>query len=162
MSIITPHTPAHWAAYYRLRYEVLRQPWQQLPGSERAPDDDAPTTTHALLLAPVEAPQAIGVGRLHSSAPGQGQLRFMAVAPAWQGGGIGRQLLAHLEAAARQQQLHEIVLHARAEAVPFYERAGYTVVAPSHVLFGRIPHFLMRKELVGGSTETPQTATAGR
>ena len=146
MSIIMPHTPAQWAAYYRLRYEVLRQPWQQLPGSERAPDDDAPATTHALLLAP-ETAEAIGVGRLHPSAPGQGQLRFMAVAPAWQGRGIGRQLLAHLEAAARRQQLHEIVLHARAEAVPFYERAGYAVVAPSHLLFGRIPHFLMRKEL---------------
>lgn len=153
MSIITPQTPAHWAAYYRLRYEVLRQPWQQPPGSERAPDDDAPTTTHALLLAPTATPgpadavQAIGVGRLHASAPGQGQLRFMAVAPVWQGRGVGRRLLQHLETAARHQQLHEIILHARAEAVPFYEHAGYAVVAPSHLLFGQIPHFLMRKAL---------------
>ncbi|SES81675.1 GNAT family N-acetyltransferase [Hymenobacter actinosclerus] len=152
LPIITPQTPAHWAAYYRLRYEVLRQPWQQLPGSERAPDDDAPTTTHALLLAPgaaagSAAPEAVGVGRLHASGPGQGQLRFMAVAPAWQGRGVGRHLLAHLEAAARQQQLSELILHARAEAVPFYERAGYAVVAPSHLLFGQIPHFLMRKVL---------------
>ena len=150
--IITPQTAAHWAAYYRLRYEVLRQPWQQPPGSERAPDDDAPTTTHALLLAPNAPdddtpPEAIGVGRLHAAAPGQGQLRFMAVAPAWQGRGVGRQLLAHLEAAAHQQRLSEIILHARAEAVPFYERAGYAVVAPSHLLFGQIPHFLMRKAL---------------
>ncbi|SDX83031.1 GNAT family N-acetyltransferase [Hymenobacter psychrophilus] len=157
MSIITPQTAAHWAAYYRLRYTVLRQPWQQPPGSERAPDDDVPGTTHALLLAPAAPPlgaadmadavQAIGVGRLHAAAPGQGQLRFMAVAPAWQGRGVGRQLLDHLEAAAARQQLREIILHARAEAVPFYERAGYVVVAPSHLLFGRIPHFLMRKAL---------------
>ncbi|MBT2558866.1 GNAT family N-acetyltransferase [Hymenobacter sp. ISL-91] len=147
MSILTPHTPAHWAAYYRLRYEVLRQPWQQPPGSERTPDDDAPTTTHALLLAPDDPTQALGVGRLHSSAPGQGQLRFMAVAPTWQGRGIGGQLLAHLEAAARQQHFQELVLQARAEAVPFYERADYVVVAPSHLLFGRIQHFLMRKRI---------------
>ncbi|MDU0369614.1 GNAT family N-acetyltransferase [Hymenobacter endophyticus] len=145
MTITTPHTPAEWAAYYRLRYEVLRQPWQQPEGSERADDDLAASTTHALLLAPEG--YAAGVGRLHPSGPGQGQLRFMAVHPAWQGQGVGRQVLEFLEAAAGQQGLQELVLQAREAAVPFYERLGYTVVAPSHTLFGSIPHFLMRKEL---------------
>jgi predicted GNAT family N-acyltransferase len=56
--------------------------------------------------------------------------------------------LEYLEAAARQQGLTEIVLHARELAVPFYQRLGYTVVTPSHTLFGSIPHFLMRKNLV--------------
>ncbi|WP_139925510.1 GNAT family N-acetyltransferase [Hymenobacter sp. DG01] len=144
-AIISPQTPAEWAAYYRLRYEVLRQPWQQPEGSERADDDLAPTTTHALLLAPEG--YAVGVGRLHPSGPGQGQVRFMAVHPAGQGRGVGRQVLEHLEAAARSQGLTEVVLHAREQAVPFYLRLGYTVVAPSHTLFGTIPHLLMRREL---------------
>ena len=146
-TIISPQTPAEWAAYYRLRYEVLRQPWQQPPGSEQAPDDDAPTTTHALLLSPTEPGQAIGVGRLHPTGPQQGQLRFMAVHPAWQGQGVGQQLLEYLEAAARRQGLHEIVLHARAGAVPFYQRLGYVVLAESHTLFGCLPHFLMRQAI---------------
>ncbi|MET4105561.1 GNAT family N-acetyltransferase [Hymenobacter sp. UYP22] len=145
MTITAPHTPAEWAAYYRLRYEVLRQPWQQPEGSERADDDLAASTTHALLLAPEG--YAAGVGRLHPSGPAQGQLRFMAVHPAWQGQGIGRQVLEFLEAAAAAQGLRELVLQAREAAVPFYERLGYAVVAPSHTLFGSIPHFLMRKEL---------------
>ncbi|RSK37213.1 GNAT family N-acetyltransferase [Hymenobacter metallilatus] len=145
MPIGSPQTPPEWDAYYHLRYTVLRQPWQQPPGSERAPDDAAPTTTHALLLAPEG--YALGVGRLHPSGPGQGQLRFMAVHPAWQGRGVGRQVLEYLEAAAWQQGLTELLLHARQAAVPFYARLGYTVVAPSHTLFGSIPHFLMRKEL---------------
>lgn len=145
LPVTTPRTPAEWAAYYRLRYEVLRQPWQQPEGSERADDDAAPTTTHALLLAPQG--YAAGVGRLHPSGPGQGQVRFMAVHPAWQGRGVGRQVLEHLEKAARTQGLQEVVLHAREQAVPFYQRLGYAVEAPSHVLFGVIPHFLMRREL---------------
>ncbi|SHL25183.1 GNAT family N-acetyltransferase [Hymenobacter psychrotolerans] len=145
MTVQSPATPTEWAAYYQLRYEVLRQPWQQPPGSEIADDDAASTTTHALLLAPDG--QALGVGRLHPSGAGQGQLRFMAVAPAAQGQGVGRRILAFLETAARRQRLRELVLHAREEAVPFYERLGYTVVAPSHLLFGVIPHFLMRKQL---------------
>ncbi|TGD81523.1 GNAT family N-acetyltransferase [Hymenobacter wooponensis] len=144
-SINTPQTPADWDAYYRLRYTVLRQPWDQPEGSERADDDAAPTTTHALLLAPDG--QALGVGRLHPSGARQGQVRFMAVHPQAQGQGVGRQVLEYLEAAARQQGLREVVLHAREQAVPFYERLGYAVVAPSHTLFGTVPHFLMRKDL---------------
>lgn len=145
MPVFAPHTPADWAAYYRLRYEVLRQPWQQPEGSERADDDDAPTTTHALLRALDGT--ALGVGRLHPASATQGQVRFMAVAPAGQGRGAGRQVLEYLEEAARRQGLTEIVLHARENAVPFYQRLGYGVVAPSHTLFGTIPHFLMRKDL---------------
>jgi GNAT superfamily N-acetyltransferase len=144
--IAAPHTPTDWAAYYQLRYAVLRQPWGQPEGSERAEDDAAPTTTHALLLAPDG--QALGVGRLHPSSAQQGQVRFMAVHPAAQGQGVGRQVLEYLEEAARLQGLTEIVLHAREQAVPFYQRLGYSVVAPSHTLFGSVPHFLMQKQLV--------------
>ncbi|QNH62736.1 GNAT family N-acetyltransferase [Hymenobacter sediminicola] len=145
MSVHSPATPAEWAAYFRLRYEVLRQPWQQPEGSEHAEDDAAPTTTHALLLAPDG--KALGVGRLHPSGQRQGQVRFMAVASAAQGQGVGRQILEFLEAAARRQGLTEIVLHARENAVPFYQQLGYLVVAPSHTLFGTVAHQLMRKAL---------------
>lgn len=145
MLVQPPASPADWAAYYRLRYEVLRRPWQQPAGSERADDDHAPTTTHALVRAP--AGLAVAVGRLHPSGLGQGQLRFMAVHPAWQGQGLGRLVLEYLENQAQQQGLRELVLHARQAAVPFYERLGYVVVAPSHLLFGSVPHFLMRRTL---------------
>jgi ribosomal protein S18 acetylase RimI-like enzyme len=140
-----PRSAAEFAAYYRLRYEVLRQPWGQPEGSERADDDDAPTTVHAQLLTPDGL--VAGVGRLSPSGPGQAQVRYMAVAPAWQGRGAGRQLLDYLETQARQRGYAECVLHAREAAVPFYQRLGYAVVAPSHLLFGTIPHFLMRKDL---------------
>ncbi len=144
-----PHTPAEWEAYYRLRYAVLRAPWQQPPGSERSPADAEPGTVHALLLDPQSpvAPVALAVGMLQPTTAHQGQVRFMAVAPQAAGKGLGRLLMAALETQAQATGLSEIVLHARESAVGFYERLGYGVVEPSHTLFGVIPHFLMRKQL---------------
>ncbi|MBC6697178.1 GNAT family N-acetyltransferase [Hymenobacter puniceus] len=145
MPLLTPQSPAEWVAYYRLRYEVLRQPWQQPEGSERVPEDSWPSTIHALYTDATG--QAVGVAMLQAADPGVGQVRFMAVAPSCQGQGIGKQLLQHLEAAARQRGYHRLVLHARETAVPFYEQLGYTVQAPSHTLFGVVAHFLMAKDL---------------
>jgi len=149
-AIHAPRTPAEWAAYYQLRYAVLRQPWQQPPGSERVPADDEPGTIHALLLAEPAAsgaaPEALAVGMLQPTGPRQGQIRFMAVAPGAAGTGAGRRVVAYLQEQARAVGITEIVLHSREAAVGFYEKLGYAVVEPSHVLFGVIPHFLMRKE----------------
>jgi len=145
MTITAPRTLREWLAYYELRYRVLRQPWQQPPGSEKADDDEQPTVVHALALAPDGT--ALATGRLHESAPGQGQVRFMAVAPEAQGQGLGGQVLRYLEAQAQARGLCEIVLHAREAAVPFYQRHGYTVAEPSHTLYGQIPHFLLCKDL---------------
>jgi ribosomal protein S18 acetylase RimI-like enzyme len=149
ITIQPPYTPAEWAAYYALRYAVLRQPWQQPPGSERVPADDEAGTIHALLLAEGNAapPVALAVGMLQPTGGQQGQIRFMAVAPAAAGTGLGRRVVAYLEAEAQAMGLTEIMLHARETAVGFYEKLGYVVVAPSHTLFGVLPHFLMRKQL---------------
>lgn len=150
-AVRTPRTPAEWAAYYALRYAVLRQPWQQPPGSERVPADDEPGTSHALLLAEtagsVAPPAALAVGMLQLTGHGQGQIRFMAVAPEVAGQGAGRRVVGYLEEQARAAGLTEVVLHSREAAVGFYQKLGYAVVEPSHVLFGAIPHFLMRKQL---------------
>lgn len=140
-----PATPTAWAAYYALRYAVLRQPWQQPRGSEKLPDDADAAVLHALLADASGA--ALAVGRLQPTTPGQGQVRMVAVAQAAQGQGAGRTLMAYLEDQARAAGLLEIILHARQNAVPFYERLGYAVVAPSYTLFGQIPHFLMTKKL---------------
>ena len=148
-TIQPPRTPAEWAAYYQLRYAVLRQPWQQPPGSERVPADEEANTFHALLLADGNdpAPVALAVGMLQRIDSWQGQIRFMAVAPAAAGTGLGRRVVVHLEQEAQAIGLTEIVLHARETAVGFYEKLGYVVVAPSHTLFGVLPHFLMHKPL---------------
>ncbi len=148
-TIQPPHTPAEWATYYHLRYAVLRQPWQQPPGSERSPADEEPGTVHALLLAAGdgEAPVALAVGMLQPTGAHQGQIRFMAVAPEAAGQGLGRRVVAYLEDQGLARGFTEIVLHSREAAVGFYQRLGYAVVEPSHLLFDEIQHFLMRKQL---------------
>ena len=148
-AIQPPRTPAEWAAYYQLRFAVLRQPWQQPPGSERVPADDDSDTVHALLLAHGNeaTPVALAVGMLQHVTARQGQIRFMAVAPAAAGTGLGRRIVAYLEQEARAMGLSEIVLHARETAAGFYTTLGYGLVGPSHTLFGVLPHFLMRKQL---------------
>jgi N-acetylglutamate synthase-like GNAT family acetyltransferase len=141
--ILSPVTAADIAAYYQLRYAVLRQPWGQAPGSERAPDDD--TATHALLVN--ASHQAIGVCRLHLQTAEEGQIRFMAIHPDYQGQGLGQQLQAYMEQQARQQGARTISLQAREQAVPFYQRCGYTLKEKTHLLYGQIQHYRMEKEL---------------
>lgn len=143
MKVIEPATPEEFFSYYRLRYTLLRQPWNEPEGSEKVEDDA--TSVHALLQD--ETGRAIGVCRLHLSSPTEGQIRFMAVHPAYQGQGLGHLLVKYLEEKARQLGASTMMLQAREKAVSFYERAGYRVVEPSYVLFGEIQHYRMEKRI---------------
>lgn len=141
--IITPATAADFDAYYQLRYQVLRAPWHQPPGSERAADDEQ--ATHALLVD--AAGQALGVCRLHLQSPQQAQIRFMAIHPDYQGRGLGQALLAYMEQQARNQGASAISLQARENAIGFYARCGYTLQEKTHLLFGQVQHYRMEKQL---------------
>ena len=44
----SPATPDEWQRYYHLRWQILRAPWQQPPGSER--DDLEAQAYHLMLL----------------------------------------------------------------------------------------------------------------
>ena len=144
MNIITPVTASDFQQYYYLRYAVLRAPWQQPFGSEKAPDDA--TATHALMLN--EEGTAVGVCRLHLETPAEAQIRFMAINPNFQGQGLGKKLLNYAEEKAREQGAHYVTLQARENAVAFYQRCGYAVLAKTHLLFGTIQHYQMRKDLI--------------
>jgi ElaA protein len=60
--------------------------------------------------------------------------------------GLGARLMAGLEAEARRLALAEVVLGAQVDAIPFYERLGYTAEGPVFDDAG-IPHRRMRKRL---------------
>jgi predicted GNAT family N-acyltransferase len=141
--IVSPVTPEDFEKYYRLRYEVLRQPWHQPRGSERVPDDDI--ATHAMLLNDTQ--QVIGVCRLHQVNATEAQIRFMAIRPDQQGLGLGNQLLDYFEFIARQWGVTQITLQAREKALNFYRRKGYVVVEKTNLLFGEIQHYKMVKSL---------------
>lgn len=141
MEIRTPINTDEWSQYYDLRYRVLRQPWNQPVGSER----DA-LENQAKHFAAFEAANLIGVGRLDHVEARIYQIRFMAVEPGCQSKGIGASLMKAIEMDAWNSGAVEIILHAREQALGFYQKLGYALVEPSHLLFGEIQHFLMKKK----------------
>ncbi|RQO30095.1 GNAT family N-acetyltransferase [Taibaiella sp. KBW10] len=76
----------------------------------------------------------------------KGKLRQMAIAPAYQGKGIGAALLAFAETFARQKNYTMFTLHARNPVRAFYEKSGYE---PQGDIFEEvgIPHIKMIKYL---------------
>lgn len=141
--IRSPQNDTEWKAYFELRYNVLRAPWGQAKGSEQTADE----AQHEHFAFFDDTNQIIGVGRLDQTAPHVGQVRFMAVATDQQGKGIGKAVMDEIEAVCKANGYLQIILHARAVALPFYQKLGYQMVEPSHLLFGEIQHYLMQKTL---------------
>ena len=83
-------------------------------------DGEDPRCRH--FLAVDEGGRPIGTARLMPS----GQIGRMAVLEPWRGRGVGARLLALAVSAARDTGL-SVFLHAQADAVGFYERAGFRV-----------------------------------
>ncbi len=137
------NTSAQLNAILQLRYAVLRAPWNQ--PIETATD----TLESASINAFIENidGQAIACGRLQENEHKTGQIRFMAVDPAYQGQGLGKKILVALEGQAHQLNLIKIELQARENAVEFYKSCGYTVKEKSFLLWGQIQHYLMEKEM---------------
>jgi predicted GNAT family N-acyltransferase len=143
--IIQPSSSAEWEAYFQLRFEVLRKPWNEPIGSEKSEDDA--TSLHALILE--NTGKAIAVARIHQLIKNQLQVRFMAVRPEFQKKGIGGIILKFVEKIGVKQypETTEIILHARENAVEFYKSNGYNIEEESYVLFGEIQHYLMKKKV---------------
>ncbi|HRI61796.1 MAG TPA: GNAT family N-acetyltransferase [Saprospiraceae bacterium] len=126
----------------RLRYEVLRRPL----GLEFTPEqlvaeyadihlaafDNAGNLTGYLCLTPLDD---------HAM-----KMRQVAVAPDWQGRGVGRQLVTASEELAKRLGFRRMTMHARDTAVPFYLRLGYATVGDRFEEV-TIPHFKMEKKL---------------
>jgi N-acetylglutamate synthase-like GNAT family acetyltransferase len=142
MIIKSPITQDDWESYYRLRFTILRAPWNQPLGSEVLADESE--AIHAMVL---EDDQIIGVARMHKSGENQGQVRCVAVAAEAQGKGVGKAIMSHLEGRAKEMGMQEIVLEARENAVPFYKSMGYVIEKESYLLFGEIQHYRMKKEI---------------
>jgi len=143
MTIIVPSTEAELTAHYESRYETLRLPWGQPPGSER----EGLENDNILASAINNSGQVIGVARMLPLGTDAVQIRSMGVSNRARGQGVGKALLAFLETKARNRGIIRIVLQARENAVHFYQAAGYTVLEESYLLWGVIQHYKMEKWL---------------
>lgn len=141
--VISPESPEQFELIYKLRYEVLRAPWNQPKGSEK--DGNEHTSTHAMILS--ETGECIATGRLQFNSESEGQIRFMAVHEQHRGQQLGRIILNYLETIALEQSRTRIVLQARENAVAFYTAQGYSLEEKTFLLFDRIQHYRMSKVL---------------
>ena len=146
MHLSQPETAEEFAQYYELRWRILRKPWGQPRGSEQ---DMEETGSYHLMARDEQhdGQQVIGVARLQFTNDNAAQLRYMAVADDWQKKGVGRGIVLHMEGIARQQGAQHLFLHARDNALGFYQKLGYEVIEPSYLLFNSIQHYKMQKTL---------------
>ena len=125
-----------------LRYDILRMPWNQ--PKETSSDGMEDTAINAFIE---DNGKVIACGRLQDNTGGVGQIRFLAVDANYQGKGLGKLIVAKLEAEAKRIGLTTIELQARENAVEFYKSQGYVVKETSFKLWDIIQHYLMTKEI---------------
>jgi predicted GNAT family N-acyltransferase len=125
----------------KLRDEILRKPLG-LQFTE-AEIEKEKTNLH---IAAYEDDQMLGCCMLVEEEPGVVRLRQMAVVNDVQGKGIGRALMQFAENLARDRGYKKITMHARNNAVGFYEKMGYRKIGEPFEEI-TISHYVMEKEL---------------
>lgn len=138
--LVTSSSP-EYGEVFALRDEVLRKPL----GMSLKDDDLSRDLIDIILVAKLEG-IVIACLMLHHKDNDRLQLRQMAVYPEFQGYGVGRQLVQAAEKYATDMGYKKMILHARKEALGFYQSMDYAVSGDEFVEVG-IPHFLMEKQL---------------
>jgi predicted GNAT family N-acyltransferase len=142
VEIRAPRNEKEWESYYDLRFRVLREPLNQIRGSEKNDGDE--TGIHFALY---ENGTILAIARLDITDNQIAQVRFVAVEFDLQGRGYGKKIMLATEAKSKTLGIKKIILHARDYAVDFYSNLGYELKEPSYKLFDVLQHFLMEKEL---------------
>ncbi len=138
---IIDHGTKEYQQMVRLRDEVLRKP---LGLSFTA--DELELEKNNLLMGAYEDDQMLGCCMLVEEEPETVRLRQMAVLNDLQGKGIGKALMQFAENLARDRGYKKIIMHARKNALGFYEKMGYRKVGEEfHEI--TIAHYVMEKEL---------------
>lgn len=138
---IIDHGTTEYEQMIRLRYEILRKPLG-LSFSK----DELEKEKSNLHIAAYEDDQMLGCCMLVEEEPGTVRLRQMAVLNDLQGKGIGKALMQFAENLARDRGYKKITMHARKNAIGFYEKMGYKKIGSEFEEI-TIPHYVMEKEL---------------
>ena len=54
-------------------------------------------------------------------------------------------LMNYFEEMSTNKKIQYIILNARENAVPFYEKLGYNIIEKTNLLYGKIQHYKMKK-----------------
>ena len=135
------HGSAEYYQMVKLRDEMLRKPL----GLGFTPDE-LEQEKNNMMIGAFEDEEILGCCMLVEENPVLVRLRQMAVLNDLQGKGIGRAIMSFAENIARDRGYKILAMHARKNAVGFYEKMGYTVASEEFTEV-TIPHFVMEKRL---------------
>ena len=138
---IIDHGTPEYQQMVKLREDILRRPL----GLGFTPDELEQEKDN-MLIAAFEEEKILGCCMLLEEQPRVVRLRQMAVLNDLQGKGIGRALMNFAENLARDRGYRTVRMHARMNAIGFYEKMGYRTVGDSFIEV-TIPHFVMEKML---------------
>jgi|SRR6218665_309020 len=138
---IIDHGSVEYMQMVKLRDDILRKPL----GLSFTQEELESEKDH-MLIAAFEEERILGCCMLIEEAPGIVRLRQMAVLNDLQGKGVGRALMNFAENIARDRGFRAIRMHARLNAIGFYEKVGYRVKGDQFVEV-TIPHYVMEKAL---------------
>lgn len=128
----------HWQAYHHIRRHVLYE-LRGLDGyNDKHPDEHRREHIPFLFL---QGGNPVGTVRFDLESDGQAVVRLVAILPARQRQGLGRAMMAALENVAVEKGVRRLKVHAAPDAVPFYEKLGWTMIDAT------ADHSLMMKEL---------------
>ncbi len=138
---IIDHGSPEYRQMVKLRDDMLRKPLglgfdeSELEGEKEN-----------MLIAAFEDDDILGCCMLVEENTTTVRLRQMAVLNDLQGKGIGRALMNFAENLARDRGYKSLSMHARKNAIGFYEKMGYRVKGDEFVEV-TIPHYVMEKKL---------------
>lgn len=139
---IIDHGTAEYQEMVRLRDDILRKPL----GLFFTPEELEKEKDN-LLIAAYEDDHMLGCCMLVEENGAQTvRLRQMAVVNDLQGKGLGKALIQFAENLARDRGYKKITMHARKNAVGFYEKMGYVLKGEEFEEL-TIPHYTMEKAL---------------
>ncbi len=112
---------ASWGAERPLLERIRREVFIVEQGIAEADEWDGEDSTSVHILATLNR-DPVGTGRMN----GAGKIGRIAVKSGLRGRGIGTLILRRLLQEARRLGIREPYLHAQVQAVPFYERLGFS------------------------------------
>lgn len=138
---ILDHGTPEYQQMIKLRDDILRKPLGLSFDKEELDNEK-----DNLLMAAYEDDVMLGCCMLVEENPQTVRLRQMAVLNDLQGKGIGKALINFAENLARDRGYQKISMHARQNAIGFYEKMGYKKVGEEFKEL-TIPHYIMEKKL---------------
>ena len=138
---IIDHGSPEYRQMVQLRDDVLRKPLGMY-----FTEEELETEKDNLLMAAYEDDHLLGCCMLVEEDSQTVRLRQMAVLNDLQGKGVGSALMNFAENLARDRGYKRITMHARKNAIGFYEKMGYKQVGEEFEEI-TIPHYVMEKQL---------------